>query len=80
METALEKLIIYGITALLCAGVVWLYLHKKSRESKKLLKRNSERLTKKAFMNLFPSTVCRSNKCIQTGACIKGLSQDARTG
>ena len=75
METALEKLIIYGITALLCAGVVWLYLHKKSRESKavekKLRKAHEEGLHEPVSLHPYVDP----NKCIQTGACIKACPE-----
>ncbi|MFH0841981.1 MAG: NAD(P)-binding domain-containing protein [Bacteroidota bacterium] len=75
MESVLEKLVIYGITALLCAGVVWLYLHKKSRESKtvekKLRMAHEEGLHEPVSLHPYVDP----NKCIQTGACIKACPE-----
>lgn len=75
MEPLLEKIIIYGITAMLCAGVVWLYLHKKSRESKavekKLRKAQEEGLHEPVSLHPYVDP----NKCIQTGACIKACPE-----
>jgi thioredoxin reductase (NADPH) len=70
MEQLLENIIIYGIAALLCGVVVFIYLRKKSRESKlvesKIKKAKEEGLNEP--VSLHP--VIDVNACIQTGACI----------
>ena len=70
MEQLLENIIIYLLAASLCIGVVWIYLHKKRRESRivesKIKKAREEGLHEP--ISLHP--VIDVNACIQTGACI----------
>jgi thioredoxin reductase (NADPH) len=70
MEALLEKLIIYGLAALLCLAVVWFYLWKQRRNSRiveeKIRKAEEDGLHEP--MSLHP--VIDVNSCIQTGACI----------
>lgn len=75
METLLEKVIIYGSAAVLCIGIVWLYLHKKITESKsaekKILKAREEGLHEPVSIHPYVEV----NRCIQTGACIKACPE-----
>jgi thioredoxin reductase (NADPH) len=70
MEQLLENIIIYGFAVLLCGIVVFIYLRKKSRESKlveaKIKRAKEEGLNEP--VSLHP--VVDVNACIQTGACI----------
>jgi thioredoxin reductase (NADPH) len=70
MEQLLENIIIYGSAAILCGVVVFIYLRKKSRESRlvesKIKKAQDEGLHEP--VSLHP--VVDVNTCIQTGACI----------
>jgi thioredoxin reductase (NADPH) len=70
METLLENILIYTLAAILCAGVVIIYLRKKSRESRivdeKIKKAKDEGLHEPVSMH----PVVDVNRCIQTGACV----------
>lgn len=70
MEQVLENTLIYVLAAILCIGVVWIYLRKKRRESgiveSKIKKAKEEGLHEP--ISLHP--VVDINACIQTGACI----------
>ena len=70
METLLENILIYTLAAILCAGVVIIYLRKKSRESRivdeKIRKAKDEGLHEPVSMH----PVIDVNRCIQTGACV----------
>jgi thioredoxin reductase (NADPH) len=70
MEQLLESILIYGSAAILCGVVVFIYLRKKSRESRlvetKIKKAQEEGMHEP--VSLHP--VVDVNACIQTGACI----------
>jgi len=70
MEPLLENILIYSSTAILCFGIVYIYLHKKSRESKivdaKIEKAREEGLHEP--VSLHP--VVDVSTCIGTGACV----------
>lgn len=75
MEQLIESIIIYGSVALLCGIVVFIYLHKKRKESKlvesKIIKAREEGLHEP--VSLHP--VVDVNVCIQTGACISACPE-----
>jgi thioredoxin reductase (NADPH) len=75
MEQMIENIIIYGLVAVLCIGVVWIYLHKKSRESKnvekKIKKAQEEGLHEPVSLHPYVDV----NRCIQTGACISACPE-----
>jgi thioredoxin reductase/Pyruvate/2-oxoacid:ferredoxin oxidoreductase delta subunit len=70
METKIEEIVIYGLAALLCLVVVWIYIWKQRRNSRiveeKILKAKEDGLHEP--VSLHP--VVDINSCIQTGACI----------
>jgi thioredoxin reductase (NADPH) len=70
MEVVIEDILIYSIAILLCIGVVFIYLRKKSKESRivdEKIKRAKEDGLHEPI-SLHP--VVDVNSCIQTGACI----------
>jgi len=75
MEILIENILIYSLAALLCLTVVFIYLRKKSRESKivdaKIRKAKEEGLHEP--ISLHP--VVDVNSCIQTGACISACPE-----
>jgi thioredoxin reductase (NADPH) len=70
MESLLENILIYGLTAILCIGVVFIYLRKQKRSSKSV----EEKIEKAKQEGLFePQSlhpVIDPNSCIGSGACI----------
>jgi len=75
MEILIENILIYSLAAILCLSVVFIYLRKKSRESKivdaKIMKAKEEGLHEP--ISLHP--VVDVNSCIQTGACISACPE-----
>lgn len=70
METLLENIIIYGVTALICAVIiVWYFLSQKKKSGKTLAKIEKAKLEGLYEpVSLYP--VIDENSCIRTGACI----------
>jgi len=70
MELMIENIVIYTLAILFCLLVVWLYLRKQKRDSRKvedkILKAKQDGLYEP--VSLHP--VVDVNSCIQTGACI----------
>jgi thioredoxin reductase (NADPH) len=70
MELLLENIVIYSLAAILCIGVVVIYLRKKSRESKIV----DEKIKIAKEVGLYEPVSLHPyidvNACIQTGACI----------
>lgn len=70
MESLIENILIYGLTALLCFGVVFFYLRKQKRASKSV----EEKIEKAKLEGLFEPVslhpVVDPNSCIGSGACI----------
>ncbi len=70
MEQMMENIVIYVLVAVLCIGVVWIYLYKKRRESKnvekKIKKAQEEGLHEPVSLHPYVDV----NRCIQTGACV----------
>ena len=75
METQLENILIYSLTAMLCIGVVLIYLRKKIRESKivdaKIEKAREEGLNEPVSLHPFVDV----NACIGTGACVNACPE-----
>lgn len=75
MEILIENILIYSLAAILCLSVVFIYLRKKSKESKivdaKIRKAKEEGLHEP--ISLHP--VVDVNSCIQTGACISACPE-----
>jgi heterodisulfide reductase subunit A-like polyferredoxin len=70
METTIEKILIYSLVILFCLGVVFFYLWKQRRNSRKV----DEKIRKAKQEGLYEPVslhpVVDVNKCIRTGACI----------
>ena len=70
MESLIENILIYGLTALLCFGVVFFYLRRQKRASKSV----EEKIEKAKLEGLFEPVslhpVVDPNSCIGSGACI----------
>jgi thioredoxin reductase/Pyruvate/2-oxoacid:ferredoxin oxidoreductase delta subunit len=70
MELLIEQIAIYGTALLLCAAVIFIYLRKKKRDSKKV----EEKIEKARLTGLYEPVslhpVVDEGKCIGTGACI----------
>lgn len=70
MEAVIEDILIYSVAILLCVVVVFIYLRKKSKESR-LVEEKINRAKEDGLhepISLHP--VVDVNRCIQTGACI----------
>jgi thioredoxin reductase/Pyruvate/2-oxoacid:ferredoxin oxidoreductase delta subunit len=70
MEQLLESIIIYGSAALLCGVVVFIYLRKKSRESRLVESKIEKAKEEGLFEPVSLHPVVDVSACIQTGACI----------
>lgn len=70
MELLFEQIIIYGIAALLIAGVLVIYILKQKRESKDVTEKIAIAKEEGAYepVSLYP--VVDPNRCIKSGACI----------
>lgn len=70
METLLENILIYSLTALLCFAVIYLYLRNQLKKSKKV----TEKIDKAKLEGLHEPVslhpVIDVNSCIGTGACV----------
>jgi thioredoxin reductase (NADPH) len=70
METLIENILIYSLAIIFCAGIVAIYLRKKSKESKivdeKIKKAKESGLHEPVSLHPYVEV----NRCIQTGACI----------
>jgi thioredoxin reductase (NADPH) len=75
MELIIENIAVYGSVVLLCLAVVFFYLRKQKRDSKrveeKIIRAKQEGLYEP--VSLHP--VVDENKCIQTGACISACPE-----
>ncbi|MCB2219012.1 MAG: NAD(P)-binding domain-containing protein [Bacteroidetes bacterium] len=69
-EQLIENIIVYGLVALLCGVVIWIYIRKQIRESRQV----DEKIKKAKETGLFEPIslhpVVDPNSCIKTGACI----------
>ncbi|MFH1118400.1 MAG: NAD(P)-binding domain-containing protein [Bacteroidota bacterium] len=70
MEQIIENILIYGMTFLLCGLVIFLYIRKQMRNSKKV----EEKIAKAKLEGLYEPVslhpVIDVNSCIRTGACV----------
>ncbi|MDQ1296706.1 MAG: thioredoxin reductase, partial [Bacteroidota bacterium] len=70
MEPVLENIIIYSSAAILCFGVIVLYLRKKSKESKIVDAKISKAMEDGLHEPVSLHPVVDVNVCIGTGACV----------
>jgi thioredoxin reductase (NADPH) len=70
MELLFEKTVIYSLAILLCLLVVWLYLRKQKRESRKVEEKILLAKEEGLYEPVSLHPVVDINSCIQTGACI----------
>ncbi|MEA4937135.1 MAG: NAD(P)-binding domain-containing protein [Paludibacter sp.] len=75
MELLFEQIIIYGVAALLIAGVLVVYILKQKRESKDVTEKIAIAKEEGAYepVSLYP--VVDPNRCIKSGACIKACPE-----
>lgn len=69
-EILLEKVVIYALAALLCLVVVFIYLRKQKRESKKVDAKIAKAKEEGLYEPVSLHPVIDENSCIRTGACI----------
>ena len=69
-EILLEKVVIYSLAALLCLVVVFIYLRKQKRDSKKVEAKIAKAEEVRLFEPVSLHPVSDENSCIRTGACI----------
>ena len=70
METQLEEILIYGSAILLCLIVIYIYLRKQKRESKKVEAKIAQAKEEGLFEPVSLHPVIDTNSCIRTGACV----------
>jgi thioredoxin reductase/Pyruvate/2-oxoacid:ferredoxin oxidoreductase delta subunit len=75
MDLLIENLLIYGTTALLCLIVVWIYLRKKIRETRKTEAKIELANQDGVYEPVSLHPVVNVNSCIQTGACISACPE-----
>lgn len=75
MELIFEQIIIYGIAALLIAGVLLIYILKQRRESRDVTEKIAIAKEEGVYepVSLYP--VVDPNRCIKSGACIKACPE-----
>lgn len=69
-EILLEKVVIYSLAALLCLVVVFIYLRKQKRDSKKVEAKIAKAKEEGLYEPVSLHPVIDENSCIRTGACI----------
>lgn len=69
-EILLEKVVIYSLAALLCLVVVFIYLLKQKRDSKKVEAKIARAKEEGLYEPVSLHPVIDENSCIRTGACI----------
>lgn len=70
METQIEEILIYGSAILLCLIVIFIYLRKQKRESKKVEAKIAQAKEEGLFEPVSLHPVIDTNSCIRTGACV----------
>ena len=70
MELLVENIAVYGAAILVCLAVVFLYLRRQRRRSKKVEAKIAKAKQEGIFEPVSLHPVVDPNKCIQTGACI----------
>ena len=69
-EILLEKVVIYSLAALLCLVVVFIYLRKQKRDSRKVEAKIAKAKEEGLYEPVSLHPVIDENSCIRTGACI----------
>jgi thioredoxin reductase/Pyruvate/2-oxoacid:ferredoxin oxidoreductase delta subunit len=75
MESTIESLLVYGLTAILCFVVVFIYLGKKRRSSKRVEAKIEKAKLEGLFEPVSLHPVVDVNSCIGSGACIKACPE-----
>jgi thioredoxin reductase/Pyruvate/2-oxoacid:ferredoxin oxidoreductase delta subunit len=70
MESLIENILIYGLTALLCFAVVFFYLRRQKRASKSVEEKIEKAKQEGLFEPVSLHPVVDPNSCIGSGACI----------
>jgi thioredoxin reductase len=70
MEQEVEKIVVYSVAILLCLAVVFLYLRRQKRLSKKVEEKIARAKREGIYEPVSLHPVVDPNKCIATGACI----------
>ena len=70
MEAVIEKIVIYSAVFIFCLAVVWLYLRREKRKSRKVEEKIKKAKADGLYEPVSLHPVVDPNKCIQTGACI----------
>lgn len=69
-EQLIENIIIYGLVAILCGIVVWIYIRKQIRESRQVEEKIEKAKEAGLHEPISLHPVVDENSCIKTGACI----------
>jgi thioredoxin reductase/Pyruvate/2-oxoacid:ferredoxin oxidoreductase delta subunit len=75
MELLIENILVYGSTALLCIVVVFIYLRKQKRNSKRVEAKIELAKQEGMYEPVSLHPVVDVNSCIQTGACISACPE-----
>ena len=70
MELLIENIIVYGLVIFFCLAVVFFYLRKQKRDSRKVGEKIHRAKQEGLYEPVSLHPVVDVNKCIQTGACI----------
>jgi thioredoxin reductase (NADPH) len=70
METVVENIAVYGVVILFCLVIVFIYLRKQKRESKRVEEKIATAKLEGLYEPVSLHPVVDENSCIRTGACI----------
>jgi len=70
MESIIENVLVYGLAAILCLVVVFIYLRKQKRDSKTVEDKIEQAKQEGLFEPVSLHPVVDVNSCIGSGACI----------
>lgn len=74
-DVLLEKLLIYGVVFLICASILFVYLRKKSKTSKRTSKKVSIAKEEGLYEPVSLHPYIDTNVCIGSGACVKACPE-----
>ncbi len=69
-EQLIENIIVYGLVAILCGVVIWIYIRKQIRESREVEEKIEKAKEAGLYEPISLHPVVDENSCIKTGACI----------
>ena len=75
MELLLENILVYSSAAILCILIIFIYLRRKSRDSKIVDEKIRQAKVNGLYEPVSLHPVIDANRCIQTGACVRACPE-----